>query len=286
MANHRPHAGDSYFVTTTDPAHPNILKNWQSDSILAVTRDKDMDGDSVHLAFVNGQRIAPSIDPQHSTETEIKGQYGTLTVDAAGTFTYAFDQGNAAVQGLAPGAGVDDHFTFKISDGRGGTDFGYFDVIGTKPEAGTFTADFEHAGRNYPFDYKGIAWGTIWDADEMSLHHDGKGNAFVQSGEYTTFISTADGNNATFDSVDVTTWSASYGADVTFTGWRDSSPVDSLTVAVGPGDGGIDMNKAEHVALSSLGPIDQLQVAYDVPNYQYDPLDIPALYFDNFTITV
>ncbi|WP_150116067.1 VCBS domain-containing protein [Desulfovibrio fairfieldensis] len=54
-------------------------------------------------------------------QTAALGLYGTFTVDASGNYTYALNNALPAVQGLGVGEKLTDTFTFKVSDGHGGT---------------------------------------------------------------------------------------------------------------------------------------------------------------------
>jgi len=53
--------------------------------------------------------------------TTISGTYGTLTLNADGSYTYALDNDSAAVQALVDGQIVDDVFTYTITDADGDT---------------------------------------------------------------------------------------------------------------------------------------------------------------------
>ena len=55
--------------------------------------------------------------PQSSTA----GLYGTLTLNANGSYVYVLNNSSAAVQGLRPGESVTDTFAYAVSDGHGGT---------------------------------------------------------------------------------------------------------------------------------------------------------------------
>ncbi|CAB3646679.1 hypothetical protein LMG26696_02532 [Achromobacter pulmonis] len=50
-----------------------------------------------------------------------KGQYGTLTVDQSGRWTYVLDNGSDKVQALTDGQKVTDTLTVTVDDGHGGT---------------------------------------------------------------------------------------------------------------------------------------------------------------------
>ena len=52
---------------------------------------------------------------------EIQGEYGTLTLNADGTYTYKVDQGHSIVAHPNDGITYYEHFTFTVSDGHGGT---------------------------------------------------------------------------------------------------------------------------------------------------------------------
>ena len=56
-----------------------------------------------------------------TTQTNTAGLYGTLTLSAAGNYTYKLNNGLPAVQGLGVGEKLTDSFTFVVSDGHGGT---------------------------------------------------------------------------------------------------------------------------------------------------------------------
>jgi VCBS repeat-containing protein len=100
---------DTYDTTDTSgspsglPASNNVLTN-----------DTDAEHDPLVVTAVNGSATqvgAPTL-----------GSYGTLTLNANGTFTYAVDRSNAAVLALLRGqAPLIDQFTYTQSDGHGGT---------------------------------------------------------------------------------------------------------------------------------------------------------------------
>ncbi len=68
------------------------------------------------MTAVNGTNVSPA------GNTVITGQYGTLTIHADGSYTYAQDTSNPAVSGLNAGATLIDPFNYAISDGQGGAD--------------------------------------------------------------------------------------------------------------------------------------------------------------------
>ena len=52
----------------------------------------------------------------------LNGTYGTLTLNANGSYSYVVNDGNAAVQALAPGGTLTDIFTYTVRDAAGLTD--------------------------------------------------------------------------------------------------------------------------------------------------------------------
>src|SRR5260221_10476322 len=98
MSNHRPLAGDFTFLA---PFATSADDRFDERDILFNTAPHDADGDAVHLAFVNGQRVAANGD-----WTTIQGQYGVLTVMNDGEFGYEWDFSNPAVQAMEANGGT------------------------------------------------------------------------------------------------------------------------------------------------------------------------------------
>ncbi|MDO6823777.1 VCBS domain-containing protein [Marinobacter sp. 1_MG-2023] len=70
--------------------------------------DSDIDGDTLSVSAI---------------DTSGADQYGTLTLnDADGSYTYAIDNSNPAVQALGVGQSLTEVYTYTVSDGQGGTD--------------------------------------------------------------------------------------------------------------------------------------------------------------------
>ncbi|MGO7419171.1 VCBS domain-containing protein, partial [Rhizobium ruizarguesonis] len=142
MANHKPVAGDVYqpIFNIDNPIDGNILDN---------TSSTDADGDQVRLNFVNGQRIPQPADPNGpATTTTVEGKYGTLTVYTNGNYTYELYHANPVVSALGPGDQLVDQFNFKISDGKGATDFGLLNIAVDLPEHGDVFVNFEDVGNH------------------------------------------------------------------------------------------------------------------------------------------
>ncbi|WP_275289528.1 VCBS domain-containing protein, partial [Halomonas elongata] len=52
----------------------------------------------------------------------IEGEYGTLTLNADGSYTYALDNTNLEVQGLSEGDTLEEAFTYTLTDGDSDAD--------------------------------------------------------------------------------------------------------------------------------------------------------------------
>jgi autoaggregation protein RapA/B/C len=273
MVNHKPVAGDLY-VPGFDPLAP-VLGN-----ILDATPFEDIDGDLVRLNFVNEQRITRSNDPNANPVTVIVGEHGTLTIDARGNFSYELDPTDPAVMALDPGEVLIEQFTFKISDGRGATDFGVMDIAIDVPERGAYTIDFEDAGRDYPEGYKGFVWGPLWDGDQMPLRTEAGGNTYIGNAPYFDVIMTVDGHDVVIEDFELATTDGTT-AVVTFEGVRDGNSVGTQTVTVS----GSDLDTSAHVSLAGLGAIDELHIDFEFPDYDGDFTDYPGLKFDDFLVT-
>ncbi len=93
---------------TAEPGTPET-----SGSVLA--NDSDPDGNALSVTGV--ANAAGAGNPGQP----LQGLYGTLTLNADGSYTYRLDNSLPATQALAAGAQVDEVFTYTISDGQGGT---------------------------------------------------------------------------------------------------------------------------------------------------------------------
>jgi VCBS repeat-containing protein len=58
----------------------------------------------------------------------VVGSYGTLTLNANGTYSYALNNANASVDALNVNATLHDTFTYQVTDGKGGFDLATLDV--------------------------------------------------------------------------------------------------------------------------------------------------------------
>jgi VCBS repeat-containing protein len=96
---------DTHFAVAGEgPAIGNVLQD-QAHGSFADHADTDTDGDT--LAVVD-------------TGTR-SGLYGSLVMEADGRYTYTLDAANADVQALVSGQTLTETFTYRASDGHGGT---------------------------------------------------------------------------------------------------------------------------------------------------------------------
>ena len=77
-----------------------------------LTNDTDVDGgDSKTVSALSGGTVGSAF----------AGAYGSLTLNADGSYSYAADNGNAAVDALAAGQSLTDVFTYTVTDTAGAT---------------------------------------------------------------------------------------------------------------------------------------------------------------------
>ncbi|MBL0282782.1 MAG: retention module-containing protein [Zoogloea sp.] len=92
--------------TDTVPATGNLITN-------PAGADTDVDGDTLAVSNVAGVAVTGA--------TVVTGLYGTLTIQANGQYSYIQDATNNTVTSLAPGATLQDAFTYTVTDGQGGS---------------------------------------------------------------------------------------------------------------------------------------------------------------------
>ena len=127
-------AGESVtdaFIYTASDGHGGTVSN-----TLTVTINGTNDTPSVAAATASVvEDLAPTVSGTlpHPTDTDIHdavafipqsnaaGAYGSLTLNANGTYTYILNNGLPAVQALNTGGSLTDTFTYTVNDGHGGT---------------------------------------------------------------------------------------------------------------------------------------------------------------------
>ncbi|KPM75254.1 VCBS domain-containing protein, partial [Cobetia sp. UCD-24C] len=91
--------------------------------------DTDTDGgNDTDALIVSGIGAGANAGTDTAAGTPVTGTYGSVTIAEDGSYTYALDNSNAAVQALAEGEVITETFTYEISDGQGGTDMALLTV--------------------------------------------------------------------------------------------------------------------------------------------------------------
>lgn len=85
-------------------------------STVAASADADPDGDPLTVSDI--RRADPAI-PAGAIGAGYGGDFGSLTINADGSYTYALDNTLPAVQALKAGETISDVFIYTVSDGRG-----------------------------------------------------------------------------------------------------------------------------------------------------------------------
>ncbi|MFK4723648.1 VCBS repeat-containing protein [Bradyrhizobium niftali] len=99
--------------TAPNPVSGNVLTN-----------DTDVDASDTHsVTAVNGSAA--------KVGTDVAGTYGTLHLNANGTYTYTLNNAQANVQAIADGQQVFDTFTYTNSDNHGGSGTGTLTITVT-----------------------------------------------------------------------------------------------------------------------------------------------------------
>ncbi|BBQ31063.1 hypothetical protein WP2W18E01_26450 [Aeromonas caviae] len=124
--NDPPVAVDDNNVVVEDASTPvtGNVKTGVSSNGTDSTADSDVEGNALTVTQIRpgkeadgGAMTGISGSTTSANGTEIVGQYGTLKIGADGSYTYAVDNTNLTVQGLASGETLKDEFTYTLSDG-------------------------------------------------------------------------------------------------------------------------------------------------------------------------
>lgn len=92
----------------------NPVDDNQDDFIGADSNDQPVTG--VLAGDTNGSDVVGNVG------SAVAGQFGSVTINADGSYVYSLDNGNPNVQGLDQGDALIDVFTYTITDGNGDTD--------------------------------------------------------------------------------------------------------------------------------------------------------------------
>ena len=122
----------------TNPVTGNVLSN-----------DTDADGDSLTVSRVEG--VAGNVG------TTINGTYGTIRINAPGTYQYTLNNSHPAVNALNDGQTLTESFDYTVTDGTAGSNGrltitinGSTDVVNTPPTAVADTNSVTEDSANNP----------------------------------------------------------------------------------------------------------------------------------------
>ena len=99
---------DEYTPLVVD-AKDGVLKN-----------DNDLDGDQLYVTGIVAGETKPAAPG--GLNTEIKGKYGTLTLQEDGSYVYTPDKSKPVVRALEDGETLEDTFSYTMTDREGGED--------------------------------------------------------------------------------------------------------------------------------------------------------------------
>ncbi|MEA4872796.1 MAG: VCBS domain-containing protein, partial [Synergistaceae bacterium] len=105
-------AADQTGYVDSDPGTTIIAGN-------VITNDTDVD--HLDTREVTGVAAGTPASASDSVASDVTGTYGTVNVNADGTYTYTLDNTNGSVQALAEGEALTDTFTYTITDSQGAT---------------------------------------------------------------------------------------------------------------------------------------------------------------------
>ena len=207
--------GNAVFAGTPT-ASGNVLAN-----------DTDVDtGDTKTMTSVNGTTVAAT------GTTTINGTYGTLTIAADGTYTYALDNARTATQSLAQGQQATETFNYVMHDAHNATASSTLTVTVTgtnnAPEANPDTASVVEQGGS-PRDGAYFAGTPVASGNVLANDTD------VDTGDTKTMTSV---NGTTVAATGTTTINGTYGtltiaADGSYTYTLDNTRMATQSLAQG-----------------------------------------------------
>jgi autoaggregation protein RapA/B/C len=276
MANSRPVAGDISFRSfeAGRPVEGYLLDN-----------SYDPDGDVVRVNFVNGQRITPPKNVDTFGGTTIEGKYGSFLVNTYGSFVYKFDP--AKLAGVEPGQQVTESLTFKISDGKGATDFGITKITLDVPETGSYLIDFENApvsNGDIQDGYAGFYWGNTSDDSGWRIATEADGNHYATTNPFSQRFERVDGRDFQVESLKIADASddpSVTDAIVTFYGLDENEQIISSKEVYIYAD---SLSEGQTISLTELGFVDGIRMQVRYTNPDYGSFDVLAI--DDIAVNV
>jgi len=147
-----------------------------------LTNDSDVDnGDSKAVATVRSGAEAGS-GTAGTLGTALAGAYGSLTLNADGSYSYAVDNANTDVNKLNASQSLTDNFTYAVSDGNGGTDQATLAITITGANDAPVAADDTGSATEAGVAAGANASGNVLTNDSDVDNGDSKAVATVRSG--------------------------------------------------------------------------------------------------------
>lgn len=226
-ANDAPDAGPDTDTAVEDGSAPtgNLLDN-----------DSDPDGDTLAVTTAAGAVTAATAV---GSDTAIAGLYGTLTLSDDGSYSYAVDNSNAAVDALrTTGDTLSDTFTYTIADAGGLTSTSTLTITIEGSNDGPSAANDYNVAKETTNDVTGYnATGNVLDNDSDV---DENGETQAVTGLTATATASTSGSNTTVLTFAATQSNLSSVSDGAYVFLDNSGAKDPL------------MDGATHVTVSSI----------------------------------
>ena len=212
-------------ATLTATATQGVLKTY-SDTVITSVADTDIDGDTLTVTAIR-TGTETGTGTSGTLGQGLGGTYGTLTLNADGSYTYVANKADS----LAAGATATDVFTYTISDGKGGTDTAMLTItvtgVNDAPVAVPDTNSIMEGTTTAPSTVSGdVTPGTAGQDYDPDM-----GGTFSVSGVAAGTQSSASGNVGT--AVGGTYGSVTIAADGTYTYTLDNSKPVTNALAAG-----------------------------------------------------
>lgn len=87
----------------------------------SVVANDTLGGDGASVTGITSNNVPGNTATDNSGVLTLEGQYGTLIIDPDGSYSYALDNNNAAVNALKDGESLPESFNYTLTDGDGDT---------------------------------------------------------------------------------------------------------------------------------------------------------------------
>ncbi len=180
---------DNVRVGEDDPDQAGYTDGLASTTIIGgnvLSNDYDIDSSSIN---VTGVAVGTQSNVSGNVSSSVAGTYGSVIINADGSYTYTLDNSKPAVQALAFKQHVIDTFTYTITDSEGATSSTTLNIyVNGKNDAPVITIDGpDSASANLTETNSGLtSSGTlsIYDADTVDTVKVSQAPAFSVDGTY------------------------------------------------------------------------------------------------------